>query len=528
MDTSIGDGHAAAGPTTDAVYAALRANDLLRNLEYGHITITIDGHMAILRGHVTATHTRQRAEQITRQVPGVEAVANRLVDDDVLVNQVCLALAKDPRTAHEIILVAARHGIILLSGTASSAAAREAAAECAASVSQVRAVSNYVEAPGVSPRGPEAEQVLQPHIGEEVIATDMPLGRVAAVIIDLRNRRVASVVTSGRFPELRSDSRGRAWDRLDIPMLERTVAIPVQAINKVTPTVVWLAIDATEAASYPEFNPARFRRPGTWWQPPYPYEPGDVWLDAQSRHDARAEDASTRGTLQTQEERISIKESSVKTDLQLRDDVLEELKCDECVNAAGIGVAVKDGVVTLSGTVDSYAEKWEAERAALCVAGVKAAAVEIEVKLPGASERTDMDIARAAENALQCNPIVPDDKIKVMVESGWITLEGEVKRYGQQRAAEVAVRHLTGVKGVCNEITIKKTTANPDEIKTRIEQTLERSAELDARRIRVEVQDGKVILRGRVRSRAERIEAEGAAWDAPGVSAVDDRIVIGL
>ncbi len=166
----------------------------------------------------------------------------------------------------------------MLNGSVSSTEIRDAAEECAARVSQVRAVTNYIEAPGVAV-DPEAERVIQPRIGEEVIASDVPLGRVAAVIINVRNRRVVSVVTSGRFPDLSSNSPRRSWDHFDIPVLERTVVIPLQAIAEVTPCAVWLHIDATEAARYPDFNPAVFRSPGASWQPPYPYRVEDVWLD---------------------------------------------------------------------------------------------------------------------------------------------------------------------------------------------------------------------------------------------------------
>ncbi len=277
---------AAQAPTTEAVYAALWSNAVLRNLEYGHITVTTNGHLVILQGHVIAAHTRQRAEQIVRGVPGVEAVENRLVDDDDLVYKVCLALAKDLRTQHEIILVAACHGVIVLSGTVGGIAARDVAEECAARVSQVRGVSNYIEAPGVVVR-PEAERVLQPRIGEEVIAADMPLGWVAGVIINPHNRRVAHFVAHGEFPDLAS--HGYRCDSYDVTALdqpitirERSVVIPRQAIAEITRAAVWLRVSANEAARYPDFDPSCFRSPGTTWQPPYPYEPGDIWLDVYS------------------------------------------------------------------------------------------------------------------------------------------------------------------------------------------------------------------------------------------------------
>lgn len=217
----------------------------------------------------------------------------------------------------------------------------------------------------------------------------------------------------------------------------------------------------------------------------------------------------------------------MKSYMDLRDDVLEELKWDRGVKAEQIGVTVKDGVVTLTGTVDSYAEKLAALRAAERVAGVKAVAVEIEVKVPGVSHRSDTDIARAAEQALQWNVNVPDDQIKVKVEDGWVTLTGEVDRYDQRQAAESAVVDLTGVRGLSSVITIKPRPTTT-EIKTQLVQALERSAEVDARRITVETKDGVVTLRGVVKSWAQRKEAERAAWAAPGVTEVHNRILVGL
>ncbi len=282
-------------PTADAVYAALWANDLLRSLEYGQITATGEGSKVILRGHVTSARTRQWAEQITRGVSGVEAVENHLVDDDTLVRQVCLALARDHRTAGEIIHVAARHGIIVLSGTVTGTSARDTAEERAASVAQVRGVSNYIEAPGVVVR-PETEQVLQPRIGEEVIATDMVVGRVAFVIVNPHNRRVTGLVVRGELPDLAFD--GRFWDSYDVTELdspittrERWVVIPRQDIAELTPTAVWLRLSGPEAARHHDFDPAFFGRLPEGWQPPYPYEPGDVWLSSASRPDLQGNDA---------------------------------------------------------------------------------------------------------------------------------------------------------------------------------------------------------------------------------------------
>lgn len=212
-------------------------------------------------------------------------------------------------------------------------------------------------------------------------------------------------------------------------------------------------------------------------------------------------------------------------DLELKKSVESELNFEPSINAAEIGVAVKNGVVTLSGRVPSYWEKVSAERAAARVSGVKAVANELEVRLPGSSERTDEDIAQAAVDTLRWSVLVPQDRIKVKVSKGWITLEGNVDWQYQKSAAEKAVRKLYGVLGVSNLIEVKPQVSKA-EVKTSIEAALKRLAEVDANRIRVDTEDGKVVLSGSVRSWFEREEAERAAWAAPGVRSVEDRIAI--
>ena len=212
-------------------------------------------------------------------------------------------------------------------------------------------------------------------------------------------------------------------------------------------------------------------------------------------------------------------------DSQLQSAVLDELRWEPSINAADIGVAAKESVVTLTGFVRSYPEKQSAERAAKRVVGVKAVAEEIEIRLPGIFERTDSDVAKSAIAALAWNVTVPRDSVKVMIERGWVTLDGEVGWQYQRMAAENSVRNLLGVKGVSNLIQIKAIIDTAD-LKAKIEQALIRNAQFDAQQINVEAVDGKVVLRGQVRSWAEREEAEHVAWSAQGVTKVENAVTI--
>jgi len=215
-----------------------------------------------------------------------------------------------------------------------------------------------------------------------------------------------------------------------------------------------------------------------------------------------------------------------KSDSQLQQDVLQELKFEPSITASQIGVTAKDGIVGLTGNVDTYAAKYAAVHAAERVAGVKAVTDELKVDLPAYHVRNDQDIATAAVNALQWDVWVPADSIKVRVDDGWITLEGQVEYKYQQDAAEDAVCNLTGIKGVTNMITLKRPEVSPSEVKTNIEQALRRAAEIDADKITVSVVKDKVVLNGKVSSWAERQEAERAAWSAPGVNEVVDYLDI--
>jgi osmotically-inducible protein OsmY len=218
--------------------------------------------------------------------------------------------------------------------------------------------------------------------------------------------------------------------------------------------------------------------------------------------------------------------ATMKSDSEIERDVKEELKWNPyLLDATDIGVSVTKGVVTLTGFVKSYFDRYEAETAAKRVAGVVGVANDIEVRIPSVDKRPDPDIARDAVSALKAQLPFSSEHIKVVVENAWVTLEGQVEWQYQKHAAEKAVQRIKGVKGVTNAILLKPK-VEPSQVKTRIVDALRRNAEVDANRIQVEANGGEVILKGTVRSWIEREEAERVAWSAPGVTKVEDRIVV--
>jgi len=215
----------------------------------------------------------------------------------------------------------------------------------------------------------------------------------------------------------------------------------------------------------------------------------------------------------------------MKTDSEIERDVKAELGWNPDLKSTDIAISVKDGVVTLAGFVPRYIDKYEAEKAAKRVAGVLAVANDIEIRLPAVDERPDPEIAREAVTALKNQLPFSYERIKAVVRNGWVTLEGDVEWQYQRLTAERAVRPLKGVKGIINDIKTKPR-VEPSDIKQKIQEAFRRSAEVDANQITVETSGGEVILKGKVRSWLERDEAERVAWRAPGVTKVDDRIVV--
>jgi len=215
----------------------------------------------------------------------------------------------------------------------------------------------------------------------------------------------------------------------------------------------------------------------------------------------------------------------MKSDVEILKDVQDELKWDPYLSSSEIGASVKNGIVTLTGIVDAYWKKISAENAVKKISGVTAVVQKIEVKLSESGKRKDTDIAEAIQSAFRWSVLVPKDKIKVTVENGWVTLEGSVEWDFEKNAARRAVEKLEGVSGVINNIKVAPK-ATPSEIKQKIRSAFFRSATIDSDRVTVDVDGGTVTLRGKVRSWAERKEAEREAWLAPGVTKVINDIEI--
>ncbi|MEP6986166.1 MAG: BON domain-containing protein [Chloroflexota bacterium] len=216
----------------------------------------------------------------------------------------------------------------------------------------------------------------------------------------------------------------------------------------------------------------------------------------------------------------------MKLDADLQRDVLDELKWEPSVNEEDIGVTVRGGVVTLTGNVPTYTEKFAAERATKRVDGVRAVAEELKVKLSSSDERDDTDIAQAAAYALDWNVFVPHNKVKATVENAWITLSGDIEWNYQREAAHDVVRHLLGVKGVTNRMKVESPSLLTVEVRSKIEAAFKRNMMKDADGISVEAHDGRVKLHGKVQSWEEHDDAGIAAWSAPGVTEVENEIEV--
>lgn len=215
----------------------------------------------------------------------------------------------------------------------------------------------------------------------------------------------------------------------------------------------------------------------------------------------------------------------MKSDFEIQRDVMEQLRWEPFLNSSQIGVAVRNGVVTLSGQVDAFSKKLAAEKAAKSVAGVKAVAEDIQVGLSPAFRKTDTEIAEAVLNALKWHSGVNEEKIKIRVEDGVVRLEGEVNWIYEKRNVESAIQHLTGVRSLVNLISIRPNVTG-SEIQQKISAAFHRSATIDSAKISAEVTGSKVVLKGRVRSIAEKEDAETAAWNAPGVTTVESRVEV--
>ncbi|MBS1527816.1 MAG: BON domain-containing protein [Bacteroidetes bacterium] len=216
----------------------------------------------------------------------------------------------------------------------------------------------------------------------------------------------------------------------------------------------------------------------------------------------------------------------MKTDIEIQKDVMDELKWDPFLNSSEIGVAVKNGIVTLSGIVDSYSKKVTAEKAAKRVTGVRAVAEDIKVGISPSYRKTDTEIAEAVYNALKWHTAVQEDKIKIKVEDGIVKLEGEVEWDYQRVAAKTAIQFLTGVRSVINLITVRPKISAID-VKQKIKSAFQRHASVDSSKITADVLGNKVILHGKVRSFTEKEDAEDAAWSAPGVEQVESKLEVG-